>query len=141
MQGNEHALVALTLQIEQFALRRIECMCIDSCTSQAREYGVARKQRDFALGRFATEQHRHLAQAAHTRDIEPGARRFCEVGDHARSPMMRTSRSSMTPNLSHTDCCTIPISASMSAALAEPVLTMKFACLGDTIAPPTEKLF
>ncbi len=50
---------------------------------------------------------------------------------------MRTSGSSSTPNRASTVARTWAISASMSAARARaPGLTMKFACISDTLAPP-----
>src|SRR5690606_5913513 len=57
------------------------------------------------------------------------------------SPTIRTSGSSSTPNCCSTSACTIWISVSMSAAVALPVLTMKFACFCETIAPPSVRPF
>src|SRR5690606_10728020 len=54
----------------------------------------------------------------------------------AGSPTMRTSGSSRTPNLASTSACACRISHSMSAAVAPPRFTMKFACLAEIEALP-----
>src|SRR5260370_31895622 len=51
-------------------------------------------------------------------------------------PMTRISGSSSMPNRSWTRSRISAIKASTSSALAPPRLTMKFACLGETCAPP-----
>src|SRR5881394_633872 len=53
------------------------------------------------------------------------------------SPTTRTSSSSRTPDCLSTSARTRSISSSISAAVASPELTMKFACFSDTTAPPT----
>ena len=59
----------------------------------------------------------------------------------AIAPIIRTSGTSSMPVCSFTLLRNATIKASISAAEASPVLTMKFACLGETIAPPTRKPF
>jgi hypothetical protein len=94
VQRDEHAIERLLFQTEQLALGRIERISIHAGPAQSREHGVAGQQRDLALAGLAAEQHRHLAEAAHALAVERCA--------HARSPTIRTSRSSMTLNLSQT---------------------------------------
>src|SRR5262249_48042983 len=87
--------------------------------------GLAAHQRHLALGRPAAHQDSHA-----THPSAPLRTGFF-------SPMRRISHSSLTPHCSSTRRRTSSPSASMSAAVASPVLIRKLVCFSDTCAPPT----
>ena len=63
----------------------------------------------------------------------PSAARLADDSDFGLEPH---ARALLAPRL-----CTSSINASMSAAVALPVFTMKFACFSDTTAPPMRRPF
>ena len=78
------------------------------------------------------------------RDAPVGALRFvgfppsAMASPYAPNPRHLTSGTRSMPYLSSTVSCTRLMTAITSAARAPPLFTMKFACMSDTHAPPTE---
>ena len=124
VQDDEGAIEAAGAQMLQNALVRIQRMGVDALAQQGGQHGTAALERDLTLRRPPAEEHRDLA--------EPSARlNFLRC--HGCSPAIcLTSGTSLTPVASSTRRCTRSISSRMSAALAAPVLMMKFACFSDT---------
>src|SRR2546428_5655543 len=111
------ALLGRDLRIARHERERVEQDDLEAARIEALRDLRTGRERDVALRRRAASQHADT--------------------DFHHSPTSSTSGTSFTLNFLATSCWTSVMRARTSSAVAPPVLTMKFACLGLTIAPPT----
>src|SRR6185436_13602449 len=82
MERDEDALEAFALQVEELALGRVEWLRVHALRAQRLEHRTPGDERDLALGGRSAHEHRDAAEV---------------VRHYARSPTMRTSRTSAMP--------------------------------------------
>ena len=118
-----------------------------AAAQQGRGDGAARDEGDLVLGRGPAEEDADVGRWQGHERAGCWAREWSSLlrapaARHARRasrPRTRPRRRSSMPRSDRTTAWTSSASRRTSAALALPVLTMKLACFGLTMAPPTRR--